>query len=449
MMNGLFSRINGYLAIALYTIGCAPGIDDSYYGTLKLGDACSFDLECEEPLTCLDGTCVSVGDFPRQWGSDVTDVAYGIAVDQADNLFIAGSTDGSLGSGINLGEADAFLTKISPDGTILWHEQFGGPGIDGAGVVDIGQSGHIYVGGVITDGPLNSFLAKYTPSREQLWIRYWGKAQYNRTVSLAIDQDENIYLAGCAGCPNVSINTIYPKETSDSEAYLLKYSPNGELLWEQTWGYHDDDRASEVRIDQQQNAVVSGVYGMNVSKTTGRGPRWNSFIAKFSPAGAELLYEEWKETAAQQNNAARSVAISNTGDIFTVSSIGDEVTGNTVLIRWSADGQTTRSEIFGGFWLEWPFDLLITNDQRVVFTGSSGSHLGGQTNQGLADAYLVEYTTDLQYQGVQMWGTTAWDNAFSMVENSLGELFFTGNTLGKLADTANQGGFDAFVFQIP
>lgn len=58
-------------------------------------------------------------DGNRQWtylyGSSRTDIAYAVTVDSANNVYVAGLSDGNLGDAVNAGGNDAFLFKIRPN----------------------------------------------------------------------------------------------------------------------------------------------------------------------------------------------------------------------------------------------------------------------------------------------------------------------------------------------
>jgi len=62
--------------------------------------------------------------WASQYSSDMDDVVSAIAVDSADNVVIAGTTNGALFP-VPQGGYDAFVAKIAADGTPLWGFQYG------------------------------------------------------------------------------------------------------------------------------------------------------------------------------------------------------------------------------------------------------------------------------------------------------------------------------------
>ena len=61
--------------------------------------------------------------WKRQFGTETWDEASGVATDAAGNVYLAGTTDGSLG-GVNGGGADAWVAKYDTAGHVLWKRQF-------------------------------------------------------------------------------------------------------------------------------------------------------------------------------------------------------------------------------------------------------------------------------------------------------------------------------------
>ena len=65
-----------------------------------------------------------------QLGTELNDKGAAIGLDGAGNLYVAGFTDGSVGT--NIGKFDMLLAKYAPDTTREWVRQFGTSEDDGA-----------------------------------------------------------------------------------------------------------------------------------------------------------------------------------------------------------------------------------------------------------------------------------------------------------------------------
>lgn len=84
--------------------------------------------------------------WTRQFGTDANDHVQAMALDDDGSIIIAGFPWGAF-TGSNLGMSDAFVRKYSPEGTIVWTEQFGTAERDSAIAVGIDPEGNIVVTG--------------------------------------------------------------------------------------------------------------------------------------------------------------------------------------------------------------------------------------------------------------------------------------------------------------
>jgi len=90
-----------------------------------------------------------------QYGTTTNDVAYGLAVDAEDNIYIAGITGYPGGPGLDgqtyLGASDIFLTRLAPEGRKLFTRQVGTVSQDWAYGITVDPLGAVYLAGA-TEG---------------------------------------------------------------------------------------------------------------------------------------------------------------------------------------------------------------------------------------------------------------------------------------------------------
>lgn len=223
----------------------------------------------------------------RQWGTYYggggIDLLNALYVDNAGNLYAAGSTTSdsgiatagadqtSLGSSMN-----AFLVKFDEAGQRLWGTYIGAGGsTEGMSVIGSGKD-DIYVNGLTWSdsflttancyqdsnaGGVDMFLIKYNESGTKLWSTYYGGdgndpsyAAYYRGKSLALDRDGNILMVGTTtssqgiekGC------ALYPAIHHDG--FITKWQPSGNLLW----GSYYDALLSSVTTGPDASFYVTG-----------------------------------------------------------------------------------------------------------------------------------------------------------------------------------------------
>ncbi|MBN2724369.1 MAG: SBBP repeat-containing protein, partial [Deltaproteobacteria bacterium] len=142
--------------------------------------------------------------WTKQWGTSSYDYAYSVAVDSSGNLYVAGSTEGSLDGNTSAGSSDAFLTKFDSSENKVWTKQWGTSSGDFANSVAVDPSGNLYVAG-FTAGSLDgntsasggdAFLTKFDSSGNKVWTKQWGTSSGDGANSVAMDNNGNIIIAG-------------------------------------------------------------------------------------------------------------------------------------------------------------------------------------------------------------------------------------------------------------
>ncbi|WP_456415529.1 SBBP repeat-containing protein [Oceanithermus profundus] len=126
-------------------------------------------------------------------------------VDAAGDVFVYGSTAGSFPGQTNAGLDDVFVAKLNGSGSLLWLTQFGGPGRESAGQIVVDASGNVYLLGS-TNGSLNGqtafgdsdlFVAKLTGSTgDMVWATQFGTSEYDQKETMALGSNGRLIVSG-------------------------------------------------------------------------------------------------------------------------------------------------------------------------------------------------------------------------------------------------------------
>lgn len=141
-------------------------------------------------------------EWTAQYGTPDYEWAWDVRTDSAENVYTAGWTLGDL-EGESAGSSDAYLTKFDQTGELQWVEQFGGAGDDQAYSLYIDQSDNIFVAGY-TDGDLegenagsyDAWVTKYDTDGKQVWINQFGTSDRDELYGIAADESGNLYATG-------------------------------------------------------------------------------------------------------------------------------------------------------------------------------------------------------------------------------------------------------------
>src|SRR5690606_29799692 len=110
---------------------------------------------------------------------------------------------GTLVSGMRVGGTDAFVRKYDFNGTILWTQQFGSTLNDYVRDVAVDDEDNVYVAGY-TEGPLDgsnlgmldAYVRKYDSNGNVQWTRQFGTSQTEYALGVAVEASGNVYVAG-------------------------------------------------------------------------------------------------------------------------------------------------------------------------------------------------------------------------------------------------------------
>jgi hypothetical protein len=177
----------------------------------------------------------------RQMGAvDGTDKIT-IAQDPDENLIAAGLFEGSADFDhgdtelvFNAGGIkDVFISKTSPNGDFIWAKQ----------IRSINNIDPFYLNGMITDMEGNIYITG----------SYVSPIDFDPDPSVEFIVDE-----------------VDPSNY-DQDIYVAKYSPDGNLIWVKTVGYHDTDFGVTLNLASNGNVIVTGQYRYTVDFDPGEG----------------------------------------------------------------------------------------------------------------------------------------------------------------------------------
>jgi hypothetical protein len=357
-------------------------------------------------------------------GGANTDRAFSLAVDGSANLYLAGEFKSStitFGSAtlINSGDFDIFLAKYNSNGDVVWAKSAEGNNYDIPNGVAADAYGNVYLTGryksatltfgseILTNsGNDDLFLVKYDPDGNVLWAKSIGGINYDAANSVVADASGNIYIAGYFSSPTIDFGSTTLTSAGTYDLFLSKFDAGGNVLWAKSVGGADDEGINAVAADASGNPYVTG-YFESPSLTFG------------------------------------STTLTNAGiyDIFTVKF---DDAGN---VLWAKSG--------GGADDDEPFSAAVDASGNLYSAGyflSPTITFGSTTliNEGSQDMFLTKYDAS----GNELWaksaGGTDYDVINSVVADISGNTYVTGYfesptiTFGSTTLT-NEGNGDMFL----
>ena len=235
-----------------------------------------FDSEGQEQVT-------------RQAAPFADDGALALTIDSSNNIYLAGFARGSVGGETFGGASDAFFTKLDSSGTLVYNEQFSDSGDERATAITVDNAGNVYVAGT-DDG--NGFVRKYDDSGGTPSLTFsadLGSLGTDGDVTgMALDSAGDVHIGGYT--TNTALSTTVTNDHSGgTDAFILRVDDQGATASVNRVTYvgtSSTDRGFGLAIDTSTNDVyVSGsTAGQFVGET--QEAATDGFIAKVDSAGA-------------------------------------------------------------------------------------------------------------------------------------------------------------------
>jgi hypothetical protein len=334
-------------------------------------------------------------------GGSGQDNGYALALDAANNVYITGGTTSSdfpmmhAFQGTYPGGFDAFLSKISPDGSsLLYSTYFGANGSDFAVAVGVDGDSNMVIAGYTssTDLPVANayqstvspnlggsygnygFVTKFTPDGSSLvYSTYLGGntnvpfncggtpcwPQPDSTIAgMVVDTAGSVYVAGATNTYNFPItNGAYlatdTTQMNGTVGFVSKFGSTGGLDYS-TYFYETSGvltNINAIAVDGAGSAYVTGVAYSDgtfpITSTSICDPSTNSwlcdygFVTKFDATGSTLLYSTFlgpnnnanpQSIVIDGNNNAYVLASTQAGLFNIVNGIENYSTGNDILL---------------------------------------------------------------------------------------------------------------------
>jgi len=346
-------------------------------------------------------------------GGSGTDQVNAVAVDGAGNAYVAGLTTslnfptvvGSYRT-TSVGGRDAFVTKLSPTGALVYSTYIGGAGLDEGNGIDLDASGNAYLTGVtastnfptlnafqsVAGGADDVFVTKLNAAGSAiLYSTYLGGSDDDEGLGITVDGANSAYVTGTTFSSNFDTLNAYQPALVDFDAFVTKLSATGSALTYSTYlGGTALDEGFAIAVDGAGSAYVTGSTfatdfpTANAFRPASGGGR-DGFVTKLSAAGAALSYSTY--LGGSGSDYGSGVAVDASGNAYvagltastnfpTASALQPANAGSddAFVTKLSAAGTSaTYSTYVGGSSGDGAGAISLAPDNSPVVTGSTFS----------------------------------------------------------------------------
>ena len=236
-------------------------------------------------------------------GTELDERGTGVAVDSADNIYLTGYFYGTADFGTiqitSNGSRDIFVAGLNSSGSFLWALRAGGVNeYDWGSGIAVDDADNVYITGffdytayfgsyqLISNGYHDIFAAKLDSDGNFLWATKAGGIGGDQAWGIAVDTDANVYLTGFFyGSASFGTHTVNGYGYFD--IFAAKLDSDGNWLCALSAGsVNDQDIGYGIAVDASANAYLTGCY--EGTATFGLFTQTNAgdtdiFVAKISP----------------------------------------------------------------------------------------------------------------------------------------------------------------------
>ena len=347
-------------------------------------------------------------EWQKTYGGSEDDSASAIIQTLGGGFAVLGTSKSSdLEVSANAGSQDFWLLKLSNNGNLLWEKSFGFLGADyGTALLETKDGGFLITGVLDVSASNGQGNAKSTEIQHAggdywaiktdqagnlEWSRFFGGSFTEVPLGIIETDDNNFIVVGSSDSTDFNISN----SKGSYDFWITKLAPNGNLIWEKSFGGTQIDEAKAITNTNDGNFLIVGdtrSKDKDVSVNNGAADVW---ILKISTEGNLI----WEKTIGGSNfDVARAVyRTQDNGFLIAGSSRsldnGFENKGqnDALILKIDDSGNLLWQKTFGGSEIDFLYGVVELNNTAVVAVGeSSSSNQDIINNKGFTDALIIQ-----------------------------------------------------------
>lgn len=367
-------------------------------------------------------------------GGDGFDIGLGIAIDGKGRAYVTGATGSTNFLTVNAlrgalaGDRDAFVARLTAQGTLAYSTYLGGTGFDVGFGIAVTTQGRAHVTGVTksTDFPTmnplqgnfggnrDAFIAKLSRDGKALvYSTYLGGGGIDEGLAIAVRNGQAHVTGGTTSLDFPTVGPLQESFAGERDAFVAKLKADGKALVYSTYlGGSGFDEGLGVAVDIEEQAYITGATRspnfptVDPLQESFAGDR-DAFVAKLKADGKSLVYSTYlggsdfdEGTAIAVRKGRAFVAGSTESLNFPLSNSLQAFRGgrDAFVAKLKTSGQAfAYSTYLGGSGFDEGLGIAVNRRGRAYVTGDTDSPdfptarpILGSFNGGDDDAFIVK-----------------------------------------------------------
>lgn len=291
------------------------------------------------------------------------------------------------------------------------------------------------------------FVFAQVPSWE--WTRSSYEGQVSFSEKVAVDHSGNVYAIGSYPANTIVFGSDTLYNSGAHDLFVLKYSPQGNLLWAKNFGASQEDFGCDIAVDNNNAVYITGRFSsdslaFDTFKVYNKGMS-NLFLTKMDGSGNVLWAKSAKGDTLFSNFTAFSLHLDNYGNVLLTGAYGGKIVfGNDTLVganfqrlfvlKFDNSGnEIWARKVFCNTGNVYGIDITSGLNGKVFVVGQfDGNLLQADTaylqNLGSKDFFVLCYDSSGHFEWIkhQDTGGLSIEEVTSIVSDDINSLYITG-----------------------
>jgi hypothetical protein len=391
--------------------------------------------------------------WDKSYGGTKNDRASTI-IETIDGAFLLAGTSESTANGnknsSGFGLGDFWVIKASPDGRIIWDQNYGGSGNDGmVEVLKYENDGFLLLGNSDSEisgnkslssrGGVDFWVVGIKEDGSVIWDQAFGGALDDSLSGAVHNPSDNSYiLVGTSDS-----NRSFEKSTDvigGTDIWVLKIDAFGNKIWDKTFGGEEDEGAFAVINAGNGNFLIggyslSGISGDKTEESRGRSDFW---FLKIDEDGNKI----WDKRFGSNHDDECWSLIKTNDNCFLAGGFSRGVGGDRSqsslanrdlwIVKFDQLGNKIWDKRFGGNSNEYCRHIIETSDNCFLLIGNSDSY-NFSDSSGVNPDYNDAWIIKIDGTGNALWdrlygGNNQFDVATSGIKFRTGGFLILGHS---------------------
>jgi hypothetical protein len=317
-------------------------------------------------------------------------------------------------------------------------------------------------------GGADIWITKFNSSGDYIWGKVFGGTDGDLVYGIDVDPSGNVFVVGTyAGTVDFDPGAGTTSRTSrgNNDNFVIKLTTDGNFAWVKEFGGANEERATGVVLDSNNNILVTGLFNDNVDfnpapleTNTVTGTYADGFVLKLDASGGFL----WaKGFGGSSFDYAEAIAVDSNNNVYVtgryngnvdfdpgvgITTIAGSASIGAFVLKLNSDGTFGFARGFDGTGTDVGFEIEVDSNGNVLTAGQFQSTVDFDPGAGTANLttspssaiFLLKLDPSGNYLWAKSWGGRG-DQPCDIKITSSNDVLLSGEYLGTVDFDPNSG----------